>query len=134
VLINWRSNALNCCCLEIYQQLQIVTDFVTYVINSVLTQQLMLLTVSFDLYPRKLAFSTIIKPINKPNGVSSAQTRYNVLNECLTHQFLSYNLSNKFYVVVLSHRPPLWSSCQSSWLQIQRSGFDSRRYQIFSEK
>jgi hypothetical protein len=27
--------------------------------------------------------------------------------------------------------PHLWSSGQSSWLQIQRSGFDSRRYQIF---
>jgi hypothetical protein len=27
--------------------------------------------------------------------------------------------------------PPLWSSGQSSWLWIQRSGFDSRRYQIF---
>jgi hypothetical protein len=26
--------------------------------------------------------------------------------------------------------PPLWSSGQSSWLQIQRSGFDYRRYQI----
>jgi hypothetical protein len=26
---------------------------------------------------------------------------------------------------------PLWSSSRSSWLQIQRSGFDSRRYQIF---
>jgi hypothetical protein len=40
---------------------------------------------------------------------------------------------------VLSHfedvmeltRPPLWSSGQSSWLQIRRSGFDLRRYQIF---
>jgi hypothetical protein len=29
----------------------------------------------------------------------------------------------------LKRRPPLWSSGQSSWLQIQR--FDSRRYQIF---
>jgi hypothetical protein len=28
---------------------------------------------------------------------------------------------------------PLWSSGQSSWLQIQSSGFDSRRYQIFWE-
>jgi hypothetical protein len=28
---------------------------------------------------------------------------------------------------------PLWYSGQSSWLQIQRSGFDSRRYQIFWE-
>jgi hypothetical protein len=27
-------------------------------------------------------------------------------------------------------RPPLWSSAQSSWLHIQRSGFDSRCYQI----
>jgi hypothetical protein len=25
----------------------------------------------------------------------------------------------------------LWSSGHSSWLQIERSGFDSRRYQIF---
>jgi hypothetical protein len=32
-----------------------------------------------------------------------------------------------------SSRPPLWSSGQSSWLQIQRSGFDSRRYHIFRE-
>jgi hypothetical protein len=29
--------------------------------------------------------------------------------------------------------PPLWSSGQSSWLQIQRSGFNFRRYQIFWE-
>jgi hypothetical protein len=27
--------------------------------------------------------------------------------------------------------PPLWPSGQSSWLKMQRSGFDSRRYQIF---
>jgi hypothetical protein len=27
----------------------------------------------------------------------------------------------------------LWSISQGSWLQIQRSGFDSRRYQIFRE-
>jgi hypothetical protein len=30
-------------------------------------------------------------------------------------------------------RPPLWSSGQSSWLQFQRSGFDSWRYQFFWE-
>jgi hypothetical protein len=28
----------------------------------------------------------------------------------------------------LYDRPPLWSSCQSSWLQIRRPGFDSRHY------
>jgi hypothetical protein len=27
------------------------------------------------------------------------------------------------------HRPSLWSSGQSSWLQIRRPGFDSRHYQ-----
>jgi hypothetical protein len=26
-------------------------------------------------------------------------------------------------------RPPLWSSGQSSWLQIRRPGFDSRHYE-----
>jgi hypothetical protein len=30
-------------------------------------------------------------------------------------------------------KPPLWSSGKSSWIQIQRSAFDSRRYQIFWE-
>jgi hypothetical protein len=34
---------------------------------------------------------------------------------------------------VYSKGPLLWSSGQSSWLQIQRSGFDSQRYQIFWE-
>jgi hypothetical protein len=29
--------------------------------------------------------------------------------------------------------PPLWSIGQSSWLQIKRSGFDSRSYHIFSK-
>jgi hypothetical protein len=29
--------------------------------------------------------------------------------------------------------PRLWSSAQGSWLQIQRSGFSSRLYQIFWE-
>jgi hypothetical protein len=29
--------------------------------------------------------------------------------------------------------PPLWSSDQSAWQQIQRSGFDSQRCQTFLE-
>jgi hypothetical protein len=43
--------------------------------------------------------------------------------------------NNKRYFRTLGTRsgPPLWSSGQSSWLQIQRSGFDCRRYQIFWE-
>jgi hypothetical protein len=42
-------------------------------------------------------------------------------------------LCQSFHRLFRAHRPPLWSSGQSSWLQIQRSGFDSRRYQIFWE-
>jgi hypothetical protein len=38
-----------------------------------------------------------------------------------------------FYLNVDYRRPLLWSSGQSSWLQIQRPGFDSLRYQIFLE-
>jgi hypothetical protein len=41
------------------------------------------------------------------------------------------NLWDEFHF--LSYRSPLWSSGQSSWLQIQRSGFDSLRFQIFWE-
>jgi hypothetical protein len=42
----------------------------------------------------------------------------------------------QLYAFSLSHafsRPPLWSSGRSFWLQIQKSGFDSRCYQIFWE-
>jgi hypothetical protein len=34
---------------------------------------------------------------------------------------------------LVNNWPPLWSSGQSSWLQIQRSWFGSRRYQILWE-
>jgi hypothetical protein len=46
----------------------------------------------------------------------------------------NYKLTQISSEAFKAHRwPPLWSSGQSSWLQIQRSGFDSRRYQIFRE-
>jgi hypothetical protein len=38
-----------------------------------------------------------------------------------------------FSLSILIAWPPLWSSGQGSWLHIHRSGFDSRRYQIFGE-
>jgi hypothetical protein len=36
-----------------------------------------------------------------------------------------------YHICKSLNRPPLWSSGQSFWLQIQRSVFDSRYYQIF---
>jgi hypothetical protein len=41
--------------------------------------------------------------------------------------------SSRTSVIQKCCRPPLWSSGQSSWLQIQRSRFDSPHYQIFWE-
>jgi hypothetical protein len=42
--------------------------------------------------------------------------------------------TNWIYICwVEGSRPPPWSGGQGSWLQIQRTGFDSRRYQIFWE-
>jgi hypothetical protein len=46
---------------------------------------------------------------------------------------VSCEVRTKFICYVEESGPPLWSSGQSSWLQIQRSRFDSRRYQIFWE-
>jgi hypothetical protein len=65
-----------------------------------------------------------------------------VLRACSTHG----EKSNTYRILVEKSRakrplerqtgvkgPPLWSSGQSSWLQIQRSRFDSRRYQILEK-
>jgi hypothetical protein len=50
-------------------------------------------------------------------------------NICDKHSHYARKLSLSSYI----RRPPLWSSSQSSCLQIQRPGIDSRRYQIFWE-
>jgi hypothetical protein len=41
--------------------------------------------------------------------------------------------TSTFSILYKNVWPPMWSSGQSSWLQIQRLGFDSRRYHIFWE-
>jgi hypothetical protein len=53
------------------------------------------------------------------------------LNLALIIQCFSRNIIFKFYIS--PNRPPLLYSGQSSWLQVQRSGFDSQRYQVFWE-
>jgi hypothetical protein len=37
-------------------------------------------------------------------------------------------VSDQNYECISQLLPPLWSSSQSSWLQIRRPGFDSRHY------
>jgi hypothetical protein len=64
-----------------------------------------------------------------------------VFTECLISRLyrlqilipLSFSYICHYSPYVYSSRPPLWSSGQSSWLQIQRSRFDSRRYRNFWE-
>jgi hypothetical protein len=54
--------------------------------------------------------------------------RLNTKMHCVTTQkHTRVNLI--FSLQVYVHRPPLWSSGQSSWLQIRSPGFDSRHYQ-----
>jgi hypothetical protein len=56
------------------------------------------------------------------------------------HLFMDFIPGNNFHYSYFKLQwpsqnkgPLLWSSGQSSWLQIQRSGFNTRRYQIFWE-
>jgi hypothetical protein len=50
-----------------------------------------------------------------------------------THSLCFRFILMHYYLNLQIVRPPPWSSGQCSWLQIQMSGFDSRRYQIFCE-
>jgi hypothetical protein len=67
------------------------------------------------------------------------RSRFNIYkldqNDVLQHPCL--NIVHIILLIVLAYwsteRPSLWSRGQSSWLQIQRSGLDSRRQQIFWE-
>jgi hypothetical protein len=52
------------------------------------------------------------------------------LKRSATYRFMTLFQLPKLYI---AWRTPQWSSGHSSWLQIQRSGFDSRRYHIFWE-
>jgi hypothetical protein len=55
---------------------------------------------------------------------------------CLLHFALKNEMLAGYLLLLFLfglNRPPLWSSGESSWLQIQRSGFNFRSYKIFIE-
>jgi hypothetical protein len=57
-----------------------------------------------------------------------------ILRPFMAHRGTNHSLAQDILPVkCLSERSPLWSSGQSFWLQIQRFGFEPRRYQIFWE-
>jgi hypothetical protein len=69
--------------------------------------------------------------------LSQCWTARNVTRQCLGYRHCTqqeYSCQHQCLCFIrFSKWPPLWSSDQGSWLQIQRSGFNSRRYQIFWE-
>jgi hypothetical protein len=67
---------------------------------------------------------------SKPPLCSSSQSFWLRNGEALC--FL-WGMNWIYICYVEESRPPLWSGGQRSWLQIQSSGFDSQRYQIFWE-
>jgi hypothetical protein len=58
----------------------------------------------------------------KPHSSNHYLCSFNIT---ITYTLVGLN----FNILIVSQRPTLWSSGQSSWLQIRRPGFDSRHYQ-----
>jgi hypothetical protein len=71
-------------------------------------------------------FITFPFPSLCPSSFSVSSVRYRSLSGQFEFRARLCNVTRR-----LLGRPPLWSSAQSSSLQIQGSGFDSRRYHIF---
>jgi hypothetical protein len=72
-------------------------------------------------------------PTNYTYCSSDCPHNTNNVSVCL---FVSLSVPSSkpiFWIYYMLLRPPLRSSDPSSWLQIETSGFDSRRYQIFWE-
>jgi hypothetical protein len=70
--------------------------------------------------------------ITKPSRIGTQLTRnIIVVQETWPAQLSSrpFNYCLRYFMLNQSIRPPLWSSGQSTWLQIRRLGFDSRHYQ-----
>jgi hypothetical protein len=59
--------------------------------------------------------------------------RYLKMNRNKQEENWGDKIVHNIKIIMCLEGPPLWSSGQSSWLQIQRSGFDFLRYQIFWE-
>jgi hypothetical protein len=79
--------------------------------------------------------SNLILPVNLYGGVTALLSCALNMEDIISETF--GNLVIKTFLIYFSVQftgPPLWSSGQSSWLQIRRPGFDSRHYQIFLKK
>jgi hypothetical protein len=83
----------------------------------------------YEISPRRLC-----KTSTEQNRARRTLLRLSVHSRKFRSNFIAF-FSAEFSFCACRSRwpPPLWSSGQSSWLQIQRSWFDYRRCQIFWE-
>jgi hypothetical protein len=88
------------------------------------------LHIQVHVYGYSFAYFSIGRPLGEARSLSFRTFRPWKVNVLKVKLLAS---SNGLFEVNAEVLPPLWSSGQSSWLQIRRSGFDSRRYQIFWE-
>jgi hypothetical protein len=87
-----------------------------------------------------VAYSTpSIQSVRKQRNLISLKNFIRLENGANCHSLYRLHLSfvishfHSIYCLLTTNRPPLCYSTQSSWLQIQRFGFDSKRYHIFWE-
>jgi hypothetical protein len=80
---------------------------------------------------RSIVFSSRSKIFRPCNLLKNLPT--NIVWEIKIISFILYVLRLGWRDFEVPFSPPLWSSGQSSWIQIQRYGFDSQRYHIFWE-
>jgi hypothetical protein len=80
----------------------------------------------------KINFNVAIRPLESPPVYSTGSFSWgaHLKTQHAILRFLSLSQISIF-LAACGLWPPLWPSGQSYWLQIQRSGFSSRRYQIF---
>jgi hypothetical protein len=67
----------------------------------------------------------MLKKVDRLCGLVARVPGYKTELYCVSCEVLTE------FIYVEESRLPLWSSDHSSWLHIQRSQFDFRRYQIF---
>jgi hypothetical protein len=78
---------------------------------------------------RRLLFKNSKEWSQGQSNIASVTFRYiKLCSVCLVLHALTRRFCNRD---IMHRGPPLWSSGQCSWLLTQRSGFGSRRYQIF---
>jgi hypothetical protein len=77
--------------------------------------------------PHETASQKIV--IFTATAVRTLSSTYKITILSLSKTFMSVEIKK----TVIKWGPCLWSSGQNSWLQIQRSVFDSRHYKIFWE-